>query len=80
VLADQWAEVQQRKELRCATFADVPPSHPFYQYVETAVAHGAVSGDGVASRFLYKLRAKCAGQDKASVNQSDKLVRIGSQR
>src|SRR3954466_4946433 len=25
VLADQWAEVQQRKELRCATFADVPP-------------------------------------------------------
>jgi len=23
--ADQWQEVQQRKELRCATFADVPP-------------------------------------------------------
>lgn len=23
--ADQWAEIQQRKELRCATFADVPP-------------------------------------------------------
>jgi polar amino acid transport system substrate-binding protein len=25
VLADQWQDVQQRKELRCATFADVPP-------------------------------------------------------
>src|SRR5205085_7711394 len=24
-LADQWQEIQQRKELRCATFADVPP-------------------------------------------------------
>ncbi|MBS0455019.1 MAG: ABC transporter substrate-binding protein [Proteobacteria bacterium] len=24
-LADQWADIQQRKELRCATFADVPP-------------------------------------------------------
>ena len=24
-LADQWQDVQQRKELRCATFADVPP-------------------------------------------------------
>jgi polar amino acid transport system substrate-binding protein len=24
-LADQWSDVQQRKELRCATFADVPP-------------------------------------------------------
>lgn len=24
-LADQWQEVQKRKELRCATFADVPP-------------------------------------------------------
>ncbi len=24
-MADQWAEIQQRKELRCATFADVPP-------------------------------------------------------
>jgi polar amino acid transport system substrate-binding protein len=23
--ADQWSDVQQRKELRCATFADVPP-------------------------------------------------------
>ena len=23
--ADQWADIQQRKELRCATFADVPP-------------------------------------------------------
>jgi polar amino acid transport system substrate-binding protein len=25
VLADQWQDIQQRKELRCATFADVPP-------------------------------------------------------
>ena len=24
-LADQWGDIQQRKELRCATFADVPP-------------------------------------------------------
>lgn len=24
-LADQWQDIQQRKELRCATFADVPP-------------------------------------------------------
>lgn len=24
-LADQWSDIQQRKELRCATFADVPP-------------------------------------------------------
>jgi polar amino acid transport system substrate-binding protein len=24
-LADQWSDMQQRKELRCATFADVPP-------------------------------------------------------
>lgn len=23
--ADQWSDIQQRKELRCATFADVPP-------------------------------------------------------
>src|SRR6185295_15497248 len=23
--ADQWSDVQQRKEIRCATFADVPP-------------------------------------------------------
>ena len=23
--ADQWSDMQQRKELRCATFADVPP-------------------------------------------------------
>ena len=23
--ADQWGDIQQRKELRCATFADVPP-------------------------------------------------------
>ena len=23
--ADQWADIQQRKELKCATFADVPP-------------------------------------------------------
>ena len=23
--ADQWQDVQQRKELRCGTFADVPP-------------------------------------------------------
>ena len=27
-----------------ATFADVPPSHPFYAYIETAAAHGAISG------------------------------------
>ncbi|KEI31504.1 ABC transporter [Ralstonia solanacearum] len=25
VLADQWAEIQKNKELRCGTFADVPP-------------------------------------------------------
>lgn len=24
-MADQWADIQQRKEMRCATFADVPP-------------------------------------------------------
>ena len=24
-LADQWQDIQQRKELRCGTFADVPP-------------------------------------------------------
>src|SRR5436309_13617134 len=23
--ADQWQDIQQRKELRCGTFADVPP-------------------------------------------------------
>ena len=26
------------------SFADVPPSHPFYQFVETAYAHSVVSG------------------------------------
>jgi hypothetical protein len=26
------------------TFTDVPPSHPFYQAIETAVAHGIISG------------------------------------
>src|SRR5262249_47525262 len=26
------------------TFSDVPPSHPFYPYVETAVARGIISG------------------------------------
>jgi len=26
------------------TFSDVPPSHPFYQFVETAAAHNIVSG------------------------------------
>ena len=25
VLADQWAEIQKNKALRCGTFADVPP-------------------------------------------------------
>jgi hypothetical protein len=26
------------------TFSDVPPAHPFYQYIETVAAHGVVSG------------------------------------
>jgi hypothetical protein len=39
VLAEGWAN-------DCATqhFSDVPPSHPFYCYVETAFAHGIISG------------------------------------
>ena len=28
------------------TFSDVPTDHPFYQYIETAYAHGIISGYG----------------------------------
>jgi hypothetical protein len=39
VLAEGWA-------LNCTSqhFSDVPPSHTFYCYIETAVAHGTISG------------------------------------
>ena len=28
------------------TFADVPPAHPFYSYIQVAAAHGVISGYG----------------------------------
>lgn len=40
VLAEQWP----LKDPSVPTFSDVPASHPFYQYVETAYAHGIISG------------------------------------
>jgi hypothetical protein len=39
VLAEGWTQACTSQ-----TFSDVPPSHTFYCYVETAVAHGVISG------------------------------------
>jgi hypothetical protein len=39
VLAEGWTQTCTSQ-----TFSDVPPSHTFYCYVETAVAHGIISG------------------------------------
>jgi hypothetical protein len=39
VLAEGWTQTCTSQ-----TFSDVPPSHTFYCYVETAVAHGVISG------------------------------------
>jgi hypothetical protein len=48
VLAEGWTQ-------SCSTqhFSDVPPSHPFYCYIETAFAHGIISGysDGTFRPF-----------------------------
>jgi hypothetical protein len=39
VLAEGWTQTCTSQ-----TFSDVPPSHTFYCYVETAVSHGVISG------------------------------------
>jgi hypothetical protein len=41
VLAEAWPIVTPAGP---PTFADVPATHPFYPYVETAVSHGIISG------------------------------------
>jgi hypothetical protein len=43
-------------------FTDVPPSHPFYQYVETAFIHGIITGydDGTFRPFNNATRGQIA--------------------
>jgi YD repeat-containing protein len=58
VLTQRWPVDTNRTQ----SFRDVPPTHPFFLYIETAAAHGVISGygDGTFHPDAYITRAQVA--------------------
>lgn len=52
--ADQWSDIQQRKELRCATFADVPPFAAPDQKTREMVGFDVDLCNAIAKQFGVK--------------------------
>ena len=76
--ADQWQDIQQRKELRCGTFADVPPfaaPDPKTREMVLASWHPRQSVEAVRAATGWDLRV-AAGCRETSTPTSAELETV----